>query len=398
MLPIYLDISEKAKRIINKNLWCMFELLLSDCKELSYEEILNGIYPECLVNNNIDLCIRVVHELSEMTMDSFERHYLKPIYEYALFHTIEWWFEVTEDIELNKIDSVDAITSDGEDLHELLNNTNNYISFLFEDWDFLHVNKLFEIYKSNPIILEEYFDVNIDDYTDLMPNDIKEDYEKTNKKLIDKNSNNEKNEEVLIIQDIYSVIQKETLNPVSYQNKSENELSDLIHSILFMKYKGSNIDIEREARGGFAIKNTGEMDFYIYKIENGIYGQIAVGENKEWGKYKDTIKQLLGYMTESTKFGFTIIFNKDTRLDTVIKRRYKILKEFNVNGNFSVVGGITELQNMKEVLMTKHQNPERKGTYFNIYHFVFNVYRPERKISAEESRKIQLENKKGSRI
>lgn len=393
MLPIYLDISEKAKKIISNNVWYMFDLLLADCEALSYEEILSGIYPEFLINNKLDLCKRVVHELSEMTRDSFERDYLKPIYEYALFQTIEWWFEVTDDIELDKIDSVDAITNDGDNLCKFLNNTDNYIDFLFEDWDFLYVHRLFEVYKNNPVFLEKFLHVNIDEYTDLMPSDIREDYETLKKNLYEKNKL-EKGEEALIINDIYSIIQNETMRPAFYENHSEVELSDIIRSILFLKFKEHNLDIERETRGGFAVKDSGELDFYIYKTENGIYEQLAVGENKKWGEYEHSIKQLLGYMTENTKFGFTIIFNKNTHLDTVIKGRRRILEEFNVDGNFRVFGDIKEMLGMHDVLVSKHENPERKGTYFNIYHFIFNVCRPERKISAEQSRKNRSRNQK----
>lgn len=385
LLPIFLNVSEKAKKVINKNVWYMFDLLLADCEALSYEEILSGIYPEFLINNNLDLCKSVVHELSEMTMDCFDRDYLKPIYEFALFQTIEWWYEVTDNIELDKIDLVDAITNDGDNLYEFLNNADNYIDFLFEDWDFLYVHRLFEIYKSNPVFLERFLHVNIDDYTDLMPNDIRKEYEIIKKNLYEK-YNMVESEEALIIKDIYSAIQNETMRPAFYEKHSEVELSDTIRNILLLKYKEHNLYIERESRGGYAKKDSGELDFYIYKSANGIYQQIAVGENKKWGEYEHSIKQLLGYMTENTRFGFTIIFNKNTRLDTVIKSRRKILEDFNVDGNFRVMEEIKELQYMKDVLVTMHENPERKGTYFNIYHFIFNVCRPERKIAAEQSR------------
>lgn len=393
MLPIYLEVSNKAKKIINENVWSMFDLLLSDCEALCYEEILSGIYPEFLISKDFDLCIRVVHELSAMTRDSFERDYLKPIYEYALFQTIEWWFEVTDgDIELDKINPEDAFTKDGENLYEVLNNRDNYIDFLFEDWDFMYVHMLFGIYKQNPIFLENFFHVNIEDYTVLMPNDIYEEYE-----IIKRNINDKKmkivSDEELIIKDIYSMIQCETTKPTFYEKHSEVELSDAIRSILFMKFKEHNLDIERESRAGFAIKDAGELDFYIYKMENGIYQQIAVGENKIWGEYEHSVKQLLGYMTENTKFGFTIIYNKETRLDTVINGRRKILNEFNVDGKFAVVGDIKELPGMKDVLLTKHENPEYKGSYFNLYHFIFNICRPERKVSAEQSREKRRSNK-----
>ena len=49
MLPIYLDIVDEAKKIINKNIWYMFELLESNCSALSYEEVLSDIFPQYIV-------------------------------------------------------------------------------------------------------------------------------------------------------------------------------------------------------------------------------------------------------------------------------------------------------------------------------------------------------------
>ncbi len=384
MLPIYLDISEKAKKVINKNVWTMFDLLLADCQALSYEEILSGIYPGFLIDNNLNLCKKVVHELSDMAIDSFERDYLKPIYEYALFQTIEWWIEVTDDIELDEITKEESITSGGDNLYQYINDEENYIDFMFEDWDFLYVHRLFKLYKDNPIFLDKFLHVNISEYIELMPNDIREEYVSlSKKKIIDEKKVSEEN---YIIKRIYNVLQRESMKPIHYEKFSEVELSDAICSILYPNFKEHNLDIEREARAGYSLIDEGELDFYIYQTENDLYKQIAIGENKIWGKYENSIKQVLGYMTENTKFGFVIIYNTNTQLKTVLQGRNKILSKFNVDGNFSIVGDITELEEMPDVLVTKHENPEHKGTYFNLYHFIFNIYRPERKKAAEDSR------------
>ena len=49
MIPVYLDVSNEAKRQINENVWCMFDLLEATCEGLSYEEILDGIFPPYIV-------------------------------------------------------------------------------------------------------------------------------------------------------------------------------------------------------------------------------------------------------------------------------------------------------------------------------------------------------------
>ncbi len=59
---------------------------------------------------------------------------------------------------------------------------------------------------------------------------------------------------------------------------------------------------------------------YIYIYEKSVLKTIAIGENKEWGNFERQLKQLLGYMTLDTMFGFTIILNKNVSLDTVLKK------------------------------------------------------------------------------
>ena len=164
-------------------------------------------------------------------------------------------------------------------------------------------------------------------------------------------------------------------------------MSDNIRNGFFLLFKKEGLDIEREARAGYAVSDLGELDFYIYSYRDGIYRQVAIGENKQWGEYNDSIGQLLGYMDNNTQFGFTIIYNKDTRLNTVLNGRKRILQEFEIEGDFKVVGEIEEVEGMTDVLRTSHENPEKPGNYFYLYHFVFNVCKPERKRSANISRK-----------
>ncbi|MBO0581602.1 hypothetical protein EXQ44_05685 [Clostridium botulinum] len=91
-----------------------------------------------------------------------------------------------------------------------------------------------------------------------------------------------------------------------------------------------------------------------------------------------------------TKFGFTILFNKTINLDTLIKSRNKILKEFFVEKDdkkyFEVIGDITKLKEMKNVVVTLHKNPE-DNTYFEIYHFIVNAKLDEREETAKQARK-----------
>ena len=73
MVPIYLDIEYRAKKIINKNIWYMFELLETNCIALDYQEVLSDIFPRYLIETNLEQCIKIVKNLHSMVCDDFNR-------------------------------------------------------------------------------------------------------------------------------------------------------------------------------------------------------------------------------------------------------------------------------------------------------------------------------------
>lgn len=385
MLPVYLDIEDEAKEIINKNIRCMLELLEETCKGLSYEEILESIFPKYILDNDINKCIHSIAELDNMAGDKFERENLAPFYEWTLYHVIAWWIDVTETGELYEVPRVKSLSKNGVDLYSVLNNVDNYFDFLFPDWDFLDIDKFYAMYKWNPQILEEVFHMDIAQYVELMPKDIREEYKSLSYEKTEIEEDIE-GQETYIVKSIYTFLQLEAIRAMKYEGCKEVDLSDIIRNGLFQVFQEHGLIIEREARGGYATKDLGELDFFIYSFKNGIYKQIAVGENKKWGEYKKSIGQLLGYMDSNTRFGFTIIYNTGTNLKTVLDGRKKILQEYNINGNFKVVGEIEEVDNMIDVLRTCHENTEKVGSYFYLYHFIFNISKPHRKKAARESR------------
>ncbi len=385
MLPIYLDIVDEAKVIINKNIRCMLELLEETCRGLSYEEILDAIFPQYMLDNDIDKCVHIIRNLDNMAADKYERENLAPIYEWTLYHVISWWMDVTDVGELFEIPRDKCINKDGVEMYDTLNNIDNYFDFLFSDWDFLNVDKFYAIYKRNPQILKNFFHMDIDQYIELMPKDIQEEYN-TLKCLKADIGGKEEKLELYIVKNIYNILQIESIRTKKYEKCKEDDLSDTIRNGLFLIFQEHGLTIEREARGGYAVKDLGEMDFFIYSFDNGIYKKIAVGENKKWGEYKKSIGQLLGYMDSDTKFGFTIIYNTGTNLKTVLDGRRKILQEYNIDGNFKVMGEIEEIEDMVNVLRTCHENPEKSGSYFYLYHFVFNACKIQREKAADKSR------------
>lgn len=62
MLPVYLDVPKEAKKIINKNIGYMFELLKCTCEGLSYVEVLDSIYPSYILDIKLEKCVQTIAE------------------------------------------------------------------------------------------------------------------------------------------------------------------------------------------------------------------------------------------------------------------------------------------------------------------------------------------------
>lgn len=387
-------ISESILEKVNQNIYFLLEYFIEICKGANYENILEEIFPDHLVRNNKERCLQVVDELNEYTKDTY-LHTLNHIQEYALFYLIEWWIEVTE-CELDQIvDEKEIETEEDRYIAQNINNIEYYKSFLFYDWDFLEegLSAHLELYKLYGPAYEESQDIILEDYIEIMPDDKKQEYYEAKNKFksnIEVDSRDVKLEN-LIIRQIYNAIKSRENDPRRLHSTNETQLSDDIRDIVREKLYDNNIFFEREMPSGFAKCGIGECDFYIYSYQNGIYKTLAIGENKEWGKFESQLKQLIGYMTKDVKFGFTIIFNKSVQANTALRRRIEILKNFYVEDKgkkyFQVVGDILEYTDMNDMLLTRHENPERKGTYFNVYHFIINANPTEREASALQARR-----------
>lgn len=204
-------------------------------------------------------------------------------------------------------------------------------------------------------------------------------------------------DEIKILKDINKAIQLASEKPVNIEKLSENELSDMLKDYLKMSLDHYGYEVTRESPQGYAASNPGELDFFIFKSGED-YINIATGENKVWSqdKFKKQLGQLFGYLREYGGFGFTIIFNKEARLENVLRDRETILENLcfeDEEGNeiFEKVNLMVDMEcydpALKGILLTSHKNPELDDSVVRIYHFVLNVSRQERKDLAKIVRK-----------
>jgi hypothetical protein len=225
-------------------------------------------------------------------------------------------------------------TDDDNIIAENINDIDFYKGLLFDDWDFLEDNlsMALEYYKIYGPAYEEYQGINIEEYIELLPDDKKEEYYMIKEKFtVSKREEKQESElESLIVRQIYQAIKLREMDPVRLKATSETELSNDIRDIIKEKLHENGINISRELPSGFSKTGIGECDFYLDTYVNRIYITLAIGENKEWGRFDSQLKQLIGYMTKDVQFGFTIVINKKSKMSNVLAKRIEILKNFYV--------------------------------------------------------------------
>jgi hypothetical protein len=196
--------------------------------------------------------------------------------------------------------------------------------------------------------------------------------------------------EHLIIKELDNAIKLKENDPSRLISLTENQLSNDLFDIVQNTLKNENLIIEREKPGGFSKKSIGEMDFYIYRYNKGVLETLCIGENKIWegeSNFKKQLMQLFGYMKDYNDFGFTIIFNKKNHITNILKKRKKILEEFNEeNFNTLKIENIDKsLIRNSNIIVSTHSIPENKKT-IKIYHLIVNCKMDERRELAEKAR------------
>ena len=383
---------ETSKYILKKVNEVIYEILrfYNDLRETDDKGYLEELFPSHMIRENIQLCYETLDIMKEHLTDEYY-HELNQLEARTLFYLLNWYLEVTEEDEFNvEIDKDKIKTESDIYISKNINNVNSYLDFMFYDWDFLDedLSNYLEIYFKVPEIVTDFFHVDLDEYIDLMPKDKKEEYLRCKSKGTYNLNNDAERIESVIIKEIFSAIKRREEDPIRLKLTSETQLSTDITDIISSNLNNYNIIAQREKPNGFALSSIGEDDIYLYSMNDGVYKPISIGENKKWGTYENQIKQLLGYMNQGLNFGFAIIFNKDTSLQHVLKRRREIIEKISVgkDESFKLVGEIKNVENFENVLVSTHRNPEN-NKIFKIYHFIINCYLPEREDAAKEARR-----------
>ncbi|WP_366923898.1 hypothetical protein MFMK1_000820 [Metallumcola ferriviriculae] len=402
MIPLdFLDYGEnnsidmKVTENVNGNLAVIVRVLL-DYLNNDPDFGMDGFLPRDYLMRRPQECRCLVDELYELILSPELRYYINPKYEYLLYTILQWWEDCNDnpsELIPNPINkdlfslistNPNYLTNDGTNyVLKEIQNYESYYYFCFCDHDFLpsQLSKMLTMFLRNEELFSMFFpDVNLYDYIDLMPVDLRKQYlGKLQLPQSPKTKLEAINIEKGVITELYKVLRKFQKRVVEFRNRGETEISNDIHDsieeVLKSKY---DLQITREFPMGRAIKTLGETDLYIYGDED-----YAIIESKHIENFLDQFKQLLGYLNHYFHFGITISINKKYNLQDAIDKIKENLNNF-VDDNFKLVS-VKDLE-QQYVFKSVHIIPEDKAKHMTVYHFILHLNDYDRERIAKEAR------------
>ena len=375
------DLGLRITKYVNSNLRDIVRSLL-DILELDQEFDLDGFFPRDYLMRKPQECRNSDYELYEIICSTNIRDFIKPKYEYLLYSILDWWEKCADnedDLIINPVDDSlikDLDNDDGQENLKWIQDFQKYYNICFQNHDFLpeQLNDMVLLYLNNPKLLEMAFQINLDDYLDLMECDLRDRYLE---KRYEKNSDFCSSLSEKIVMELISVIKRFQKRIVHFEKRDEVEITadiqDAVTGPLNSKY---NVLIAREFTIGRANKKLGETDLYIYAEKDGYVTDYAVLENKYIENFTKQYEQLMGYLNQDFKFGITLSLNRKMSLKEgfdKIENDLKRMKGTYQPTKIKRIGGENTL-----MIISEHIVPETENT-MKVYHLIFQLNDKERK-------------------
>lgn len=313
------DPERSITKYVNKNLECIVRVLLD------YLEDNNGFTSEdFLSHNNLkidnDTWIEMVYDLYHIIRSDVIRDYIKPKYEFLLYMILQWWDDCNDspdDLLEHKLDSnlvnkiQDTYTSEEGDNYVLnaITNFGEYYYILFADHDFLpgSLERMTIIYLRNPELFKMlYPDVDLKEYKELMPKDLREQFEELNYEFGEYRKKDLS--ETALLQDLLYCSVKLQANH-KYKDSLEDDMNDYVRDLLdAMGYSVRDQTRQGSSNTG---KQAGEVDILV-RQENIPYAVIEALKLSCVDKtyISEHIDKIYKYDTLGTKCNFIISYVK----------------------------------------------------------------------------------------
>lgn len=185
MLNLFNDSSREFKIIIHHLLDEVVGFFMEIGSNLDYEHIYADVFPLHLEENE-ESGLKTLKKIERNIRDGFN-HDLSALEEYVLYKILIYVYEGSEDgfrlddlVDNNLVKEgvLEKLLTDEFDLLKSIQTPRDLMGLCFEDLDFLDIDEIFELYKKNPEIVTDFLHIELDYYTELMPEDIYLEYKK----------------------------------------------------------------------------------------------------------------------------------------------------------------------------------------------------------------------------
>lgn len=355
MIDIYCDSLEELE-IANRKLENYIESFAEMEEDSTDEDKYKELFPEFLYYKDKEKCTSIFHDLKIKVCDSFI-HKLSPLYEYVLYQILDGWHDLIDDfsnetdyikthvytIIKDEIDSVDGDTDSNENF--IYTWIDYFLDNCFEDYDFLQVADFYEIFKSFPYSMENFYNIDLDSYIELMPDDIAEEYLEIKKAIGSVSSEEAEETDICTSTNFFDIINsliKKFKHSIIHKGdfkllwnddgtpRKEYIVQQVFWCVIRDFCKLKNIDISRENDTG-----RGSIDF---KLSNGysyrILFETKLASNSDFwhGLEVQTIQYMISEEIKNAIF-LVIIYEHDefSKIKEIEIRAKEINNKYNVN-------------------------------------------------------------------
>lgn len=181
-------------------------------RDAEYEDIYTYGFPDDTMEMTKEAAETHLKRIESYVIDYYD-HNLRPLDEYIIYHIITYVDEVVTEPEFFfenyevKINSSDQLDIDEKYFLSRIIRPIDLIDLFFEDVDFLDLDRFIKMYKTQPELVTNFFAINLDEYEELIPRNIFEEYKslKSERELSVKQDNPW---EIENVQSFYVMIEK----------------------------------------------------------------------------------------------------------------------------------------------------------------------------------------------
>lgn len=374
------ELDLKITKYVNDNVKEIIRVLI-DYLEDDNDFTVWDIIPQNTFSINGEDWNQMVYDLYNMVCSSVLRDYVKPKYQYLLFSILDWWKKCFEeemellcvelDEELEKEIRIKYPSEEGDSyVLRAISNYEEYFYILFDDHDFVseELEKMVTIYlRSKQMFSMFYTDVDLDEYYDLMPKDLKELYEEN--RILP--CNDKVDIENKIYEDIIFCCEKVQAD-YTLKMALENTINDKIRDLL----EGRGYDAKDQTRHGSSAmgKDAGNVDILIKIRKKPITLIEALRLESVKEKYiSDHIDKIYKYDTLGFRFNFIISYVKTKDFKDFCNRYIKFVRAWKYP--YELINCLICDSKQYPEIRTIEMILDREGIATKLYHIL--VHMPE---------------------